>query len=139
MAVTTWNIAPNYDEWGMDSFWDCADWVQWHKLLKAKFGKEKANAIWNYAYAQGTNLAAHWNCRTSDTVFRKYVAIEGLNPYENAGILSPVLKVIGGGVDLISGTGDFLSSFGKNFKYFGYAALAGTVIYIGLKVYKSKK
>ena len=40
MAVTTWNTAPNYDEWGSDSYWSCADWVQWHKLLKEKFGKD---------------------------------------------------------------------------------------------------
>lgn len=139
MAVTTWDNAPNYDEWGSDSYWSCADWVQWHKLLKAKFGKEKANAIWNYAYSEGTQGAAHWNCRTGDTSFRKYVTQEGLNPYESAGILSPVLKVIGGGVDLISGTGDFVSVIGKNLKYIAYVALAGTVIYIGLKVYKSTK
>jgi hypothetical protein len=139
MAVTTWNTAPNYDEWGSDSYWSCADWVQWHKLLKEKFGKEKAIGIWNYAYSQGTQFASHWSCRTSDSAFRRYVAQEGLNPYESAGVLSPVLKVVGGGFDIISGTGDFLSSIGKNLKYVGYAAIVGTIIYIGFKVYKATK
>jgi hypothetical protein len=139
MAVTTWNTAPNYDEWGSDSYWSCADWVQWHKLLKEKYGKEKAIGIWNYAYSQGTQFASHWNCRTSDSAFRRYVAQEGLNPYESAGVLSPVLKVVGGGFDIVSGTGDFLSAIGKNLKYVGYAAIVGTIIYIGFKVYKATK
>jgi len=53
--------------------------------------------------------------------------------------LSPVLKVIGGGFDIVSGTGDFLSSLGRNLKYIGYIGVAGVIIYVGLKVYKSTK
>jgi len=139
MAVTTWNTAPNYDEWGNDSYWNCADWIQYHKLLKEKFGQEKANAIWEYAYSQGTLFAAHSNCRTTDSAFRLYAARENINLYASAGVLSPALKVIGGGLDIISGAGDFFSILGRNFKYIGYAAIAGTVIYIGLKVYKITK
>ena len=139
MAVTTWNTVPNYDEWGSDCVWSCADWIQYHKLLKEKFGQEKANGIWEYAYSQGTAFAAHYNCRTTDSAFRMYVAKEGLNPYASAGILSPALKVLGGSLDILSGAGDFLSSLGRNFKYIGYAAIAGTVIYIGFKVYKITK
>lgn len=139
MAVTTWNTAPNYDEWGSDSFWSCADWIQWHKLLKEKFGQEKAKGLWEYAYSQGTAFAAHSNCRTTDSAFRLYVAKEGLNPYASAGVLSPVLKVLGGGFDILSGTGDFLSSLGRNFKYIGYIGVAGVIIYVGLKIYKSTK
>jgi hypothetical protein len=39
MSVTTWNNAPDYDQWGNDTQWDCNDWILYHKLLKAKFGQ----------------------------------------------------------------------------------------------------
>lgn len=136
MAVTTWNTAPNYDEWGPDSSWNCDDWIQWHRLLKIKFGSVKANYIWNYAYAQGTLGASHYDCRTLNTAFRNYVAKEGLNPYESAGIFGPILNVVGGAGDLVSGSGDFLSSIGKNLKTIGYIALLGVAVYIGVTVYK---
>ena len=34
MIVTTWNIVPDYDAWGVDTSWTCDNWVQWHKELK---------------------------------------------------------------------------------------------------------
>jgi hypothetical protein len=54
MAVTTWNTVPDYDEWGRDTYWNADDWITWHKLLKQHFGQDRANIIWNYAYAQGS-------------------------------------------------------------------------------------
>jgi hypothetical protein len=139
MAVTTWNTAPDYDEWGPDKSWGCEDWIQWHKLLKLKFGAVKANYIWNYSYAQGTQGASHWSCRTTNNMFRNYVAKEGLNPYESAGAFAPILNVIGGAGDVVSGTGDLLSDIGKNLKIIGYIAVLGVAVYVGITVYKNTK
>ena len=139
MAVTTWNTAPDYDEWGFDDWWDCNDWMQWHKLLKAKFGKEDAKYIWEYAYAKGTQGAGHWDCRTMNSKFRQYARKEGLDTYASAGIFAPVLDVVGTGGEVVSGASDFLGNVGKNLKWIGWVALGGIVIFAGFKIYKVAK
>jgi hypothetical protein len=95
MAVTNWNTAPDYDQWGADTWWNCNDWILWHKLLKEKFGQNKANFLWDYAFSQSGNLSGNLNCRTFDSSFRTYVKNNGLNPFANAGIFAPVLKGTG--------------------------------------------
>jgi hypothetical protein len=95
MAVTNWNTAPDYDQWGADTWWNCNDWILWHKLLKEKFGQNKANFIWDYSFSQSGNLSGNLNCRTFDSSFRTYVKNNGLNPFANAGIFAPVLKGAG--------------------------------------------
>ena len=95
MSVTTWNTAPDYDQWGSDTWWNCNDWILWHKLLKEKFGQNKANFIWDYSFSQSGNLSGNLNCRTFDSSFRTYVKNNGLNPFANAGIFAPVLKGTG--------------------------------------------
>jgi len=92
MAVNTWNIAPDYDEWGVDSSWTAADWIQWHKLLKEKFGKDKAKIAWEYAYAKNGAFAKAWDYRVFNSGFRQYVQDENLDPYVNAGLFDPLLK-----------------------------------------------
>ena len=139
MAVTTWNTAPDYDEWGYDDSWECSDWIQWHRLLKAKFGKEKAKYIWDYAYAQGTQGAKHLSCRTFDTSFREYARKEGLDTYASAGIFAPVLDVTGSGIELVGGVADFVGSVGTNLKWIGWVAVGGIVLYAGFKIYKVSK
>jgi hypothetical protein len=95
MAVTNWNTAPDYDQWGADTWWNCNDWILWHKLLKEKFGQNKANFLWDYAFSQSGNLSGNLNCRTFDSSFRTYVKNNGLNPFANAGIFEPVLQGAG--------------------------------------------
>jgi hypothetical protein len=95
MAVNNWNTAPDYDQWGSDTWWNCNDWILWHKLLKEKFGQNKANFLWDYAFSQSGNLSGNLNCRTFDSSFRTYVKNNGLNPFANAGIFAPFLKGTG--------------------------------------------
>lgn len=139
MAVTTWNTAPDYDEWGFDSYWDCADWMQYHKLLKIKFGKEKAKYVWDYAYAQGSFGARHFDCRTFNNAFREYVRKEDLNTYASAGIFTPVLDLTGSGLEVIGGIADFVGSAGKNIKGIGWLVIAGVFIFAGVRIYKIAK
>ena len=95
MAVTNWNTAPDYDQWGSDTWWDCNDWVLWHKLLKEKFGQNKANFLWDYAFSQSGSLSGNLDCRTFNSSFRTYVRQNGLKPYANAGIFAPILQGAG--------------------------------------------
>lgn len=146
MAITTWNIVPNYDEWGNDTYWSCDDWIQWHKLLKAHFGEEKARYIWTTAYSKGTMGAAHWDCRTFNTTFRDYASKNKLDTYASAGILSSVLNVAGGALDVFDSVGDFISGLGaglgkagKVVKVIVPLAFVGAGIYFGVRAYQNLK
>jgi hypothetical protein len=134
--ITTWNIIPDYDEWGIDSSWSCSDWIQWHKELKKKFGTDRAKYIWEYAYTQGTLGASHWDCRTFNTEFRNYVAKNDLNAY-NSTPLSAILRPIGVGTDILDGVFGGLESVGRNTKTILMVALFGATAYFGYKIYKT--
>jgi hypothetical protein len=134
--ITTWNIVPDYDEWGVDSSWNCSDWIQWHKELKNKFGAERAKYIWEYAYTQGTFAAGHWDCRTFNSEFRNYVSKNNLNPY-NSTPLSVIIRPIGVGTDILDGVLGGLESVGRNTKIILMVALFGATAYFGYKIYKT--
>lgn len=152
MAVTTWNIVPDYDQWGSDTWWDCNEWIAWHQRLKEHFGAERAKLIWDYAYAQGTYGASHGDCRTFNSAFRKYARAEGLDTYASVKIpiIPQVLNITGSGVELlddtsnvISGVGDSIASIfggnGKTLKVILFGALALSVGYLGYRGYQLVK
>lgn len=146
MAVTSWNSVPNYDEWGRDTYWSCEDWMTWHGLLKKHFGEEKARYIWNYAYKEGTSGAAHWDCRTFNSAFRDYASKNKLDTYSSAGILSSVLNVAGGALDVFDSVGDFFSGLGKGLGKAGKVVsvgvplvIVGVGIYYGVRAYQNLK
>jgi hypothetical protein len=141
MGVTTWNTAPDYDQWGIDTSWNCNDWILWHKYLKEKFGQNKANFIWNYAYSLSGNLSSNLDCRVFNSSFRAYVNENKLTPYANAGIFAPVLQGVGTIQDVIGGTSSGISTFfsGNNLKGVMNVVIIGTVIFGGLYAYKTLK
>jgi len=98
MALITWNSVPDYDEWGIDEFWSCNDWITWHKRLSEHFGEATATEIWNYAFSKSTNLSSNLDCNTINTSFRSYVKQHGLKP--NTDI---IVETIGTTTDILSG------------------------------------
>lgn len=141
MSVTTWNNAPDYDKWGSDTHWDCNDWILWHKFLVEKFGKAKANFMWDYAFSLSGSLSSNLDCRTFNSNFRQYVAKNDLNPYANAGIYTPILKGAGTIQDVTGGIFSGISSFftGKNVKNILTIVTIGAVAFGGLYAYKTLK
>lgn len=141
MSVTTWDTAPDYDLWGNDTSWSCNDWILWHQLLVDKFGKTKANFMWEYAYSQSGSLSSNLDCRTFNSTFRDYMKDNGLNPYANAGIFSPVLQGVGTIQDvtggLLSGVSTFFTS--ANVKNILNIVAVGAVLFGGLYAYKTLK
>ena len=141
MAVTTWNTAPDYDEWGNDTWWSCAEWIQWHWQLKKHFGQQTANDIWNYAFAQSGNLSGNLNCRTFNSDFRKYVLANKLDPFANAGVFAPVLQGVGTSQDVVSSALKGVSSFVSDNKIknvLNIALIVG-VVFGGAYLYKIYK
>ena len=141
MSVTTWNNAPDYDQWGNDTSWSCEDWIMWHKLLKEKFGQNKANFMWDYAFAQSGNLSSNLNCRTFNSSFRTYIKNNGLNPFANAGIFAPVLQGAGTIQDVtgnvLGGVTSFFSS--SNVKNILNVVALGAVVFGGIYAYRTFK
>ena len=152
MAVVNWNTAPDYDEWGSDSWWSCQDWIMWHKRLVEHFNKPTANDIWNYAFSKSGGLSGNLDCRTFDSEFRKYVKENGLSPYAGAGIFTPILQGYGTASDVVTGGLDTVSNVssglfggvnsllgGKAFKRtISIVAIVGGIIGVAY-VYKSFK
>jgi hypothetical protein len=103
MAVINWNTAPDYDEWGIDTWWNCQDWIMYHKKLVEHFGKATAKDIWDYAFSKSDSLSKNLDCRTFNSSFRNYVKDNNLSPYANAGILAPVLQGYGTASDIVEG------------------------------------
>lgn len=103
MAVINWNTTPDYDEWGSDTWWNCQDWITWHKRLVEHFNKPTANDIWNYAFAKSGSLSGNLDCRTFNTSFREYVRNNDLSPYQGAGVFTPVLEGYGTASDIVMG------------------------------------
>jgi hypothetical protein len=141
MAVTTWNTAPDYDQWGSDTSWNCNDWIVWHKLLVGKFGKTKANFMWDYAFSQSGSLSSNLDCRTFNSSFRNYVKDNGLNPFANAGIFSPVLQGVATIQDVSGGILGGISTFfsSSNVKNILNIVALGAVVFGGIYAYKTFK
>jgi hypothetical protein len=114
MAVTTWNIAPDYDEWGYDTWWSCEDWVMWHQELKKHFGDDKARKIWEYAFNRSGNLSGNLSCVDFNKRFREYQDANNLktNVFLE-GVMGDVIdipsNVIDFASDAVSNTADFFS------------------------------
>lgn len=140
-TITTWNTAPNYDNWGFDDSWTCEDWIKWHMLLVDHFGKEKAKFIWDYAFAKSGQFSENLNCRTFNSAFRKHIRNYGLDPFANAGVFSVVLEGYGSAADTASGILDGITSFasGNTIKTILNVALIGSVVLGGFYIYNKVK
>lgn len=66
----TANSKPDYDEWGWDDYWSCADWIKYHQELKKVFGKEVAASMWYQAWEaqDGTSNPYNW-CKYNSTFY----------------------------------------------------------------------
>jgi len=139
MAIT-WQSVPDYDVWDFglkkDTYWNCSQWVEYHKALKSHFGAARAKFIWESAYSAGdwNSKSSQLDCRTFDTAFRSYCAKEKLDTYASAGIFAPVLNAIGAGKDLASSLTNLVS--GKSGKVILYGAVAVVGAVVLFKTYK---
>lgn len=78
-ATITAESAPNYDNWGYDEYWGCAEWIAWHKALKQKYGTEKANDYWLAAWEDQDSLANPYNWCKYNTTFHDYFRSQGID------------------------------------------------------------
>lgn len=75
MATIEWKSIPS-------SKWSCTDWVNYHKELMNKTGKQNANSLWLKAWQAFGKKGASGNCKSQD--FIEYFKIQGIDLTESA-------------------------------------------------------
>lgn len=67
--IIQWNDVPDYDSWGVDDYWTCEHWMEWHSALEKHFGSDLARKIWNFAYSKSSFGSHHLACRSNNIKF----------------------------------------------------------------------
>lgn len=142
MAVTTWNIAPDYDEWGVDTWWSCEEWIMWHQELKKHFGSGRARQIWEYAFKRSSFGAGTEWCAETNSRFRTYIKANNLSTGAlGEGVIGDIIdiptNIIDFASDTVSSTVDFFK--GNTVKTILTVVLVGAVVVGGAYAYKSFK
>lgn len=122
------NATPKY---GLFGSWSCADWITWHKALKAALGKEAADAAW----IKGWNGQGFWDPDQSwckyNTDFNNYCKSANLP-------VSWILpNVVVGAQNVVNNIADTATSTSNTLKWLIPAVLIG-VAGIGLYFVYSK-
>jgi len=126
--LITENSTPNLDDWGWDDFWTCVDWINWHKVMKAKKGKEYADSQMILWYGKQTNFAHALDCRSFNSAFRDYFRKEGiLSSLENI-----ITKPLGAATDLVSAGSNVVSNVGRGAENVSKVLRIGIPILIGV-------
>ena len=135
----TENSIPDLDDWGWDSFWNCQDWIDWHKIMKQKKGKATADNNVMVWWNKQTTGASTLDCRSFNSAFRDYFGKEKLlDPmYGSVAWIKPIgaaVDVIGSASDVVSNAGDTAANITKTLKVVIPIVIVlgiGTAMYVG--------
>jgi len=130
---------PDLDDWGFDTWWNCSDWISWHKANEKKYGLALANTKFSQYWNKQTMGAGALDCRTVNTKFRKYIKAKGLEDvvWQSAGAFGLILKPIGGAVDIGTELGKGVGIGAKILKIAIPVVVIGGVTWLGIKAYRS--
>lgn len=139
--VITENTTPNLDDWGWDDFWDCQDWIEWHKIMKQKKGKQYADSKflewWN---KQGFGAHA-LDCRSFNSNFKDYFKSENLYNalYDGIGVVAQPIgaatDVVQAGSNAVSNSAQAIENTSKTLKIAIPIVVIGTLIIGGIWAY----
>jgi len=132
--ATTWKVTadsvPVLDGWGWADYWPVETWVEWHRCMKAKFGKDQANKTFLKYWNEQDSSANPFNQRNFNTSFRQYARENGFfdDLFTGAGFISKPLgwitdlfttvdHVEGKGTGAIQDTAAGIGTTGKILKY----------------------
>lgn len=126
---------PDYDGWGWDDWWGCADWVTWHKMNVAKYGQVKADNKFVEAWLDGLSSASGGrgkaegsgaifdsvpiDCRSFDTGFKEYIkkpANKRLYDVVFSGIGGTIGGAVSGSVTVVENVGSTIVGASKAVK-----------------------
>lgn len=129
MTVITWDSEPDYDGWGWDTKWSCAQWKLYHEALVNHYGKRKGTEVWLNAWYNPKYDT--WVLENTDfcgynhqfvTHFRKYGIDLSNTFYRNMENMKKFFDKIESGV-------------GNTIQVAGFVAI-GAAIYFAVKAYQ---
>ena len=131
--VMSCDTEPLMDGWGWADYWQCADWITWHKMLKSECGlsTEEANLKVTTAWNSHGLFSHEWFCQF-DQEFRDYFISQG----ESFSFLTNITYNIGVGVESAT---EALPSVGKYIKYAVPIALMSVAVFYAIRAYKILK
>src|SRR3990167_8354248 len=106
--IITADSEPDLDEWGYDDYWLINNWIEWHKMMKKKYGVEIANSRFIQWWNKQSSGANPIDARSFNSVFRNYAKENKFldNLFSGASWVKP----IGAGTDIISSGSDAISN-----------------------------
>lgn len=69
----TWQSKPDYDGWGADRYWSCADWMIWFDRLEEKYGSAEAKLLWKSAWDKQDSWESNVNWCKYEPMFNKFL------------------------------------------------------------------
>ncbi len=138
------NIITPWKDW-----WTANNWIQWHKLVKSKFGKDRANDVLIQWWEKAPFASPTTDFRTFDDAFIKYAKEEGFYDALFKGVggligktatlgnktIKTGTQIVSSAGDLVENAGDSISFISKNLKWI---LLSVAVIAIGIVLVKLK-
>lgn len=129
----TWESEPDLHGGWTDSGWTCAQWIQWHKELKKKYGQEKANEICAQWWNKQSTWDTQYNFCKYDSDFFSYFKSQGFDPHLIAKAYNAAGNIGSAVVETAEkiaedGLPDFGSSLSKLLKWLPWLAAAAAIV-----------
>lgn len=112
--IITAESKPDYDDWGIDSYWSCSQWIEYHKALKNKYGKDQANQFWLTAWEKQDTFEHDLSWCKYDSSFADYFADQGIDVGH---IISKLFGSAGKVVDAVENVAESATSSTKALKF----------------------
>lgn len=135
---------PDLDEWGWDDYWDINDWMEWHRLMKARYGLAKANSTFLKYWDKQTSGANPLGARSFNSKFKEYARANGFYDGLFSGLLDMLARpgsaaqdLVKGGTNVISSAAKGAENTGKVLKFLIPAAIVVAVVIGGIWAYKT--
>lgn len=110
--LITVDSVPVLDGWGWADYWGVGDWIEWHKLLRKKYGKDVANKTLLNWYHKASFGASSYDWRSFDTRFKNYAKLSGFYDGLFAGI-GIIAKPISVSSTIVDSTGKVVENVAK--------------------------
>lgn len=74
-----WAAIPVLDGWGWGDYWDCDDWITYHKSYKAVLGQAAANDMFIKQFKLQTSDMSPFNWCKYNSTFANYFSSQGID------------------------------------------------------------
>lgn len=132
-ADIKWDSIPEYDGWGFDKYWSCADWMIWFDKLSGHYATEEARLIWKSAWNEQDIWESNYNWCKYEPSFNKFLDDNKLG--ESHLLADAIITT----TDTAGGLLDGLGFVGRNLKWILPSALIIVGVSYAFKIRKILK